>query len=166
MSDAAYKKEEQTCLFCIPIQCGMKVMAILNIIQAVSSIIQGIIQLSVSPGNGVMYFVLSLLPLWVSWQWFQWLKEDTPETTESLVKWMRIQFFVNSALTILIGILVIAGAFPMKCEGMSQEECDRTFAENRHLVIAPVTIWIILSILITFYFYNVTRRYRDSFHSS
>ena len=72
-----------------------------------------------------MYFVLALLPLWVSWQWFMWLKEDTAETTESLVKWMRIQFFVMTALYLLTAILLIAGVFPHKCEGISQEECDK-----------------------------------------
>ena len=76
-----------------------------------------------------MYFVLALLPLWVSWQWFMWLKEDTAETTESLVKWMRIQFFVMTALYILSAILFIAGVFPNKCEGnISQEDCDKLIA--------------------------------------
>ena len=112
-----------------------------------------------------MYFVLALLPLWVSWQWFQWLKENSPETTESLVKWMRINFFVNSALNILVGILIIVGAFPANCpEGESQSVCDAEFAKNRHLVIAPVTIWVVLSILIMFYFYNVTRRYKEAYY--
>ena len=166
MSDAAYKKEGQTCCLCIPIQCGMKVMAILNIIGAIGNIIQGAVTMADSPGNGVMFLLLSLLPLLVSWKWFQWLKEDTEETTDQLVKWMRLQFFVNSVLQIFIGILIIAGVFN-HCEGdMSQEDCDKLFSEHvRGMIIAPVILQVCISILIMFYFYNVTRRYKDAFHS-
>ena len=165
MSDAAYKKEGQTCCLCIPIQCGMKVMAILNIIGAIITIIQGAVAMAQSPGNGVMFLLLSLLPLLVSWKWFLWLKEDTEETTDQLVKWMRLQFFVNSVLQIVIGILVIAGVFNSCSDNISQEDCDKIFAEHRGMIIPPVILQVCVSILIMFYFYNVTRRYKDAFHS-
>ena len=114
MSDAAFKKEGQTCCLCIPIQTGMKIMAILNVISAVLTIIQGILDITKNPGNGVMRIISSLLPLWVSFQWFQWLKEDNQDTTASLVKWMRIQFFVNSAFNrdyaVIMGITILVGA--------------------------------------------------------
>ena len=165
MSDAAYKKEGQTCCLCIPIQCGMKVMAILNIISAIGTIIQGAVAMAQSPGEGVMFLLLALLPLLVSWKWFLWLKEDTEETTDQLVKWMRLQFFVNSVLQIVIGILVIAGVFTDCGPDVSQEDCEKIFAEHRSMIIAPVILQVCISILIMFYFYNVTRRYKDAFHS-
>jgi hypothetical protein len=142
----------------------MKVMAILNIIGAISTIIQGAVAVAKNPGNGVMFFVLSILPLVVSWQWFQWLKEDLPETTANLVKWMRLQFFVNSTLQIIVGILIMMGVFN-HCEDITQEECDKIFAEHRNLIIFPVILQVTISILIMFYFYNVTRRYQAAFHS-
>ena len=117
MTDAenAFKKEGQTCCFCIPIQSGMKVMAILSIIGAVLTIIRGVVLVSKVPGNGIAYLLLSLLPLVVSWQWFMWLKEDTPESTGNLVKWMRLQFFINSVLQIVVGIMICIGVFEPGC---------------------------------------------------
>ena len=123
MSDAAFKKEGQTCCLCIPIQTGMKIMAILNVISAVLTIIQGILDITKNPGNGVMRIISSLLPLWVSFQWFQWLKEDNQDTTASLVKWMRIQFFVNSAIIILVNLLILLGVFEVCPDNVDKEAC-------------------------------------------
>ena len=165
MSDAAFKKEGQTCCLCIPIQTGMKIMAILSVIGAVLTIIQGVLAISTSPGNGVMYIIQSLLPLWVSFQWFQWLKEDNQDTTASLVKWMRIQFFVNSVLIILINTLILLGVFDTCPEDDSKALCEELAAEIRKSAIFPVIVMTALNILLMFYFYNVTRRYQEIFHS-
>ena len=165
MSDAAFKKEGQTCCLCIPIQTGMKVMAILSVIGAVLTIIQGVLAISTSPGNGVMYIIQSLLPLWVSFQWFQWLKEDNQDTTASLVKWMRIQFFVNSALVILVNTLILLGVFEVCPDDANKELCEEGFRQVRSSLIFPVIVQTALVILLMYYFYNVTRRYQEIFHS-
>ena len=164
-TEADYKKEGQTCCLCIPIQCGMKVMAILNIIGAISTIIQGAVAMATEPGAGAMFLVLSLLPLLVSWKWFLWLKEDTEETTDQLVKWMRLQFFVNSVLQIIVGILIITGVLNNCGASDDPEACEKIFAEHRGIIVFPVIMQVTISILIMFYFYNVTRRYKDAFHS-
>ena len=80
---------------------------------------------------------------------------------------MRIQFFVMSGLYILVALLVILGAFPHKCEGdVSDEECEKLIAKNQHIIIPIVIAWVVVTICIMFYFYNVTRRYKDAFHSA
>ena len=165
MSDAAFKKEGQTCCLCIPIQCGMKVMAVLSVINAIWTIITGILAITKNPGNGVMLIITSLLPLWVSFQWLQWLKEDNQDTTASLVKWMRIQFFVNSALVILVNTLLLLGVFDVCAEEVDKEACEKAFTEIRSSLIFPVIVQTALVIFLMFYFYNVTRRYQEIFHS-
>ena len=100
--------DTEKCCLCIPIKTGMKIMAILSMIQAVLLIIVGIMALAV-PLVAVVFLIMAALPLMVSFQWFKWLKEDNSETTSNVEKWMRIQMFVNGILYILGTILKIAG---------------------------------------------------------
>merc|ERR1719240_208149 len=139
-------------------------MAILNIIGAISTIIQGAVAMATEPVLEP-FLVLSLLPLLVSWKWFLWLKEDTEETTDQLVKWMRLQFFVNSVLQIIVGILIITGVLNNCGASDDPEACEKIFAEHRGIIVFPVIMQVTISILIMFYFYNVTRRYKDAFPS-
>ena len=66
-SDASYKKADQTCLLCIPIKCGMEILAVLYMIYAILITFFGIFVLSKSLESGFVFFLFNLLNLWVSW---------------------------------------------------------------------------------------------------
>ena len=59
-----------------------------------------------------------------------WLKEDASDSRGELVKWMRIQLFINSAISIIFAILLLAGVgwekqYDCEAEKLSAKDCER-----------------------------------------
>jgi hypothetical protein len=102
--------------------------------------------------------------MFVAFKWFMWLKEDDSDTRSELVKWMRIQLFINSALSIIFAILILLGVgVTVKCDDLTEKQCTdltNTFKEEYvKAAIVPTIIGTCLGIAIMWYFYNVTKRY-------
>ena len=160
--------EKQTCCLCIEIQMGMKIMAILSMIGAVLTIISAASLLSTNPMQAISYFAQSLLGLFLAYKWFKWFKEDDSDNRAELVKWMRIQFFVNSAISIIFAILLLLGV-GWKCECTGTEEscealCEDLKSKALKIAIVPTIVGTGLGIAVMWYFYNVTKRYEAMSH--
>merc|ERR1712178_200555 len=96
---------------------------------------------------GIVFLVIFILPLYVAFQWYKWLKEDSPENTKSVVTWMRICFFlaaIGNALSLL-----------------------NIFNKEVTAVQSPIMIIInaVVNTFFSWYFYNVTKRYNMIKHN-
>lgn len=105
-----------------------------------------------------------ILPFMVAFHWFNWLKDDTAETTAKVVTWMRILFFyvAITGLIFVIAVLSLISVFV----AIFNPNCDDCGSGMAGTFAAPLILNYILQTFFTWYFYNATKRYYADRHES
>merc|ERR1711998_575205 len=101
------KLEEEKCCICIPIETGMKIMAILSMIGGVLCLISAIGVITSSLIGGIIFLIFCAWPLYVAFVWYKWFKVDDLENTEKVVCTMKCQLVVVLVLVALMCVMVI-----------------------------------------------------------
>merc|ERR1712227_464920 len=93
--------------------------------------------------GGILFLIFCAWPLYVAFCWYKWFKEDTLENTERVVCTMKCQLVVVLVLVALLCVMVIIDIGEVGLGG---------------LVSAAINGGI--NVLITYYFFYVTKRYK------
>ena len=136
-------EKETHCLICIPLRLGMQIFGVLSIIGGILNIFSILGAFSVSLITGVVTLVFCLVGLYSAFLWYTWFKKDDKESTEKIVWFNKICYIVGVILTIVFSILfLVMGGLKAGLYG-----------------IIAVVANILLTIIIGWYFFQVTVRY-------
>ena len=115
MSTAEYKydatqyeggAENEKCCLCFEIGCGVKTLSILGAIGGIALAVLGVLALSVNLVAGLLMIAFCLPQLAAGWLFIQYLREDSKETREGLIKAGTFQLFAS----VLTGAFNILGS--------------------------------------------------------
>ena len=161
MPDGYSNKNEQTCCFCLPLDTGMKVMGWTAMLVMVTEIIKLIMTFIGSFVIGLVSFTFNLVPLYVIYRWYLWLREDSEENSRKLVTGMKILLGYVITIGTLLSILLMTGTFMV--DWLARFTPDPNDDDEIRKNIAGIVVSFILAcvaeVLLVWYFYRVTVRY-------
>ena len=165
MSDG-YNKEEQTCCLCLPLATGMKVLGYVVMIDAVLWLVQIIYGFAQAAELGGIFIGLYLVPFYIAFLWFKWLRDDTEPNTKKLVTGMKVLliYAIIVGLIFTISMILFSGLMTaLMCGGPGACTEDDV---NNFLTGAILTLvaQYLFTCFINWYFYRVTKRYYDVRH--
>merc|ERR1712137_749835 len=102
------------------------------------------------PLAGFLVLVFCAWPLYVGYVWYQWWKEDTPETTQKCICTMKCQLVVVCVFIALMVVLAIVAIANSGGVGL----------------FFFVIIQGGIQFFFTWYYYNVTKRYLTLKHEA
>ena len=109
--------------------------------------------------RGVILFLFSVLPLTVAFQWIRWIRKDNEETTYRVVFWMGINLFIRFAEYLLIDLLFLINLRQV------DEDSGLSSSEKFYWYAVPLITYSTITVLFSFYCYNVTKRYYRMAHA-
>merc|ERR1711998_423788 len=137
------------CCLCIPIETGMKIMAILSMIGGCFCILGAVMTILQSIVAGIFFLIFCAWPLYVAFVWYKWFKEDTSENTQKVMCVMKCQFIVAC---VLVGLMFVLAIMAIAEQGIG--------------VIIPVIINGAIQLFFGWYYWNVTKRYHSLRHET
>merc|ERR1712146_63138 len=136
-------EKEENCLICIPLKLGMQIFGVFAVLGGVLNALNAVLIFTVNVVFGLIFIVFSLVSLYNAWIWFQWFKKNDQEATGKVVWFTKILYIVGVILNIVFGVLfIVMGVYP-----------------NVVYAIVSVIINILLTIVVGWYFFQVTVRY-------
>merc|ERR1712227_1062192 len=93
--------------------------------------------------GGIIYLIFCAWPLYVAFVWYKWLKEDTLENTEKVVCTMKCQLVVVLVIAALMAVMFLINISQVSLGGL-----------------IGMVINVGVNVLIVYYFFNVTKRYK------
>ena len=160
-----YTKENQTCCLFLKLETGMKVLGYVAMVSAVLDLIQLIMVFATSPLSGLFTTLIFIVPFYVMFLWFKWLRNDVEETTRKVVLGMKVLFGYTVFLGIVLITLMVCGVFyfSVLLYAAQKGEEDELHKKAVPLILSFTGAYIV-QCYFNWYFYRVTKRYYDSRH--
>ena len=135
-------EKDENCFMFLPLKLGMQILGVLNILSVIMS--------GLGISNGLSPFSIMTLAasgiacavgLYSSLLWVNWFKEDNQENTGKVVGFTKIMYMIGCLCSIVFGVLFIL------------------MAKLAIGAIIRVVITILLTIILGWYFFQITVRY-------